>query len=98
MLKTLIFVKNSELTILSSVDQVPEGCAFASVDQSCSVYLMVRGIVDLDGEIEKLEKKAEKQKFFRDQLAKKLSLPEYTSKVRADVQEQDKAKVRDSVT
>lgn len=90
---TLAFTKNLEYQLLDSVDKLPKGCALQSVNQHCNVYILVRGMVDLDAEIEKLRVKSEKTALTRDQIMKKMNMDEYETRVRADVRETDAARV-----
>ncbi|CED84755.1 valine-trna ligase [Phaffia rhodozyma] len=45
--------------VISKVEELPEGCASELVNAEVTVHLMVRGKVDLDAEVQKLQKKIE---------------------------------------
>ena len=39
------------------LDQVPSGCALQAIGPECTVHVLVKGQIDLDAEIAKVEKK-----------------------------------------
>ncbi|KAJ3336546.1 hypothetical protein HDU93_002610 [Gonapodya sp. JEL0774] len=74
----------------------PVGCALVTVSEAIHVLLLVKGVVNIDQELSKLRKEAtqvaeSKAKFERD-LAR---VPDYETKVPANVREQNDAKLRE---
>lgn len=56
-----------KISIVSKGD-VPSGCALQSINPECTVHVMVKGQVDLDSEIAKVEKKLGAAKEFQSKL------------------------------
>ncbi|KAJ1927587.1 valine--tRNA ligase [Tieghemiomyces parasiticus] len=83
-----------QLTIVPPGQAAPAGCAVTTVSDECTAMLLVRGMVDIDGEVNKLRTKLDKT---RDQLAaweKRIQVPNYEKKVRVDVRETNAAKMK----
>ncbi|ORZ31968.1 tRNA synthetases class I-domain-containing protein [Catenaria anguillulae PL171] len=76
------------------VDQVPAGCAVSSLSDAVAVALMVKGHVDVDAEVAKIEAKKAKTQQQIDALKKKMSVDGYETKVKADVRETNAAKLK----
>ncbi|KAG5359742.1 Valine--tRNA ligase [Yarrowia sp. C11] len=72
---------------ISSSDSAPDGCVVSVVNPECSVYILVKGLVDLDAEIKKAHTKIEKCEKSKASLEKQMAVKDYETKVRADVQE-----------
>ena len=43
--------------MVKTLDQVPSGCALQAIGPECTVHVLVKGQIDLDAEIAKVEKK-----------------------------------------
>ena len=43
--------------MVKTLDQVPSGCALQAIGPECTVHVLVKGQIDLDAEIVKVEKK-----------------------------------------
>ena len=75
----------AKVDILGPDDAVPAGCGVTVINESVSVYLMLKGVVDPAAEIAKLEKKsAQTAKQIAD-LQKKMEMPGYAEKVPENV-------------
>ena len=75
----------AKVDILGPDDAVPAGCGVTVINESVSVYLMLKGVVDPAAEIAKLEKKsAQTAKQIAD-LQKKMEMPGYETKVPENV-------------
>ncbi|KAG5518928.1 hypothetical protein PMAC_002459 [Pneumocystis sp. 'macacae'] len=59
----------------------PEGCIIATVNSDCSVLLLVKDQIDFDAEIEKAEKKIEKNKCLIFEIEKRINKEDYNIKV-----------------
>lgn len=73
----------------------PEGSVVSVVSPECSVYLIVRGMVDFDAEIKKAEQKIAKTEKSREQLIKAMNVKDYETKVRKEVQELNIQRIKD---
>ncbi len=84
----------TDLKLFSRDDTIPVGAAVKTVNDDVNVYLMIKGFVDFEQEIEKLQKKLEKSEENLKSWKKKTEIPDYMTKVSADIREQNDAKVR----
>uniref|UniRef100_H3CRE9 Valine--tRNA ligase n=1 Tax=Tetraodon nigroviridis TaxID=99883 RepID=H3CRE9_TETNG len=83
---------------LTAPQAAPEGCAVAIASDRCTVNLMLKGLIDVEKEVAKLEgKRAELEKQI-EKLSEKISKSDYKEKVPEKVQEQDAEKLRQSQT
>lgn len=92
-INTLAFIKNLKVMLLSEGQSVPDGCAVTPLGEDCSVHLLVRGMVDIDAEVRKIEEKLKKSKAAAADLIKRMSAPDYETKVRAEAREVNSGKV-----
>ncbi|KAL7268442.1 valine--tRNA ligase [Rhizina undulata] len=86
------------LQVLSAKEAVPEGCGAFVVSDQCIVYVLVKGRVDVDAEIERAQKKIGKALEARTRLEKAIAVPDYKTKVKQAVQEADQQKLSDLLT
>jgi valyl-tRNA synthetase len=70
---------------LTVVEEVPEGCALSTAVSETSVYLLVKGQVDLSLELEKYRQKLEKMVIIADGLEQKMGVEEYKKQVKLEV-------------
>ena len=82
------------MQILDAGCPPPAGCVVAAITTEINIHLLVRGLVDIDEEIGKLETKIEKMTIQLDSIQKKTQIPDYEARVRADVREATASKVR----
>ncbi|XP_061675677.1 valine--tRNA ligase [Syngnathoides biaculeatus] len=83
---------------LSAEQAVPAGCAVAIASDRCTVNLMIKGLIDVDKELSKLQaKKSELDKLMA-KLHDKMANSDYRDKVPLKVQQQDADKLRQSQT
>lgn len=81
--------------VIGESEQIPDGCASVTVQEGCVVYLLVKGMVDVDAEVQKIEKKLVKvQKAYED-LLKKTQDATYLTKVKPEIRELNDAKLKD---
>ena len=66
---------------LLTSEPVPAGCTMTTVGATCEVHLMLRGMVDADKEVARLEEKIEKLNSQVDKLKKAMSIDGYEEKV-----------------
>ena len=85
-------IKNSSLTILSSDTAAPAGCTVKVLEES-KILLLVKGIIDMDKELKKLNASLEKTVKQRDTIASKVSEKSYVLNVADNVKEIDLQKI-----
>lgn len=83
----------ASLKVLRESDVPPVGCAVNIVNEHLSVYLLLRGIVDAELELSKLEKKKEEIIRQQEVVTKKMNIPGYRDKVPANIQEDNLSKL-----
>ncbi|PPQ90494.1 hypothetical protein CVT25_014777 [Psilocybe cyanescens] len=71
--------------VVRDVNDIPAGCGSAVVTPSIIVHTLVRGLVDLDNEISKCDKKLDLAKMNLQKVVKLESQPEYEETVPANV-------------
>lgn len=81
-LQTLSYCSNIEIA-----KEAPSGCAILSISAQCEVHLMLKGIIEVDKEVGKLEKKREQLNQKIVQLKQKMSIDDYARKVPENVQQ-----------
>mmetsp|Transcript_17760 Transcript_17760/g.29851 ORF Transcript_17760/g.29851 Transcript_17760/m.29851 type:complete len:1373 (-) Transcript_17760:276-4394(-) len=69
--------------------EVPAGCAVSIVSEECSAYLMLKGIMNLEEELAKLDKRKGDTTKAREDLDKRMALDNYKSNVPKSVQAAD---------
>lgn len=74
----------------------PVGCAILTVTGSCEVHLLLKGLIDPEKEIAKLQKKREQLEKTVENTNKAMSVADYSTKVPAEVQEANKEKIEQS--
>lgn len=67
------------------VEEAPKGCAILSINAQCEVHLMLKGVIEVDKEIGKLEKKQESLEQNITKLKQKMSIEDYENKVPENV-------------
>jgi valyl-tRNA synthetase len=85
----------SAFTILGSSEPRPTGCVAFPVSSAASVFLHVKGRVDIDGEISQAVKKLERTRAGIERQRKILDNPNYKDKVKPELQEVEKRKLSD---
>lgn len=83
-LQTLSFCSSTDI-----VQEAPSGCAILSISAQCEVHLMLKGIIEADKEIGKLEKKREQLQQKIEALKKKMQIEDYDKKVPENVQQEN---------
>ncbi|KAF9173279.1 AP-1 adaptor complex sigma subunit Aps1 [Mortierella sp. AD011] len=81
--------------VVTDIAAIPEGCASQTVQEGCTVYLLVKGMVDVDAEVQKIEKKLAKVQKAKDDLLKKTQDPTYLTKVKPEIREMNATKLKD---
>ncbi|KAI9187825.1 valine--tRNA ligase [Blastocladiella emersonii ATCC 22665] len=74
--------------------ELPAGTAAATLSDTLAVALMVKGFVDVDAEVAKVEAKRTKVVAAVEALKKKMSIDGYETKIKADVRDANDAKLK----
>ncbi len=90
-IETLCYCSKVEI-----VTEVPQGCAILSINAQCEVHLMLKGIIEADKEVAKLEKKSDQLQQLINNLKKKMSIEDYANKVPAKVQAENSETLKES--
>ncbi|KAG5673539.1 hypothetical protein PVAND_003579 [Polypedilum vanderplanki] len=83
-LQALSYCSNIELTTTG-----PNGCAILSINAHCEIHLLLKGIIEADKEIAKLEKKRETMQQTINKLKQKMSIEDYEKKVPENIQQEN---------
>lgn len=81
--------------LLATVDNVlpPEGCAIVHVSEHCQAFMLLRGLIDINKETERLKSKQEKISSSLDKLKESMSIVDYDQKVPIDIQQSHEEKL-----
>lgn len=86
-----------EVTVVRTAGEIPEGCVLKSVNPEVNVHLLVKGHVDIDAEIAKVQKKLEKVTKSKAGMEKTMNSKDYESKANAEAQAANKVKLENTV-
>lgn len=75
-LQTLSYCSTSDV-----VKEAPSGCAILAINAQCEVHLVLKGVIVVENEIGKLEKKREQLQQTIVKLNQKMSMEDYEKKV-----------------
>lgn len=78
--------------------QDPAGCALYTISDDVYVLLLVKGVVNIDAELAKLEDKKAKTSKSIQQLEEKINAPDYMTKVKQDVRDRNEASLKSLAT
>lgn len=90
-LQTLSYCSSSDV-----VEKARSGCTILTINAQCEVHLMLKGIIEVDKEIGKLEKKREQLQLAISKLKQKMSIENYETKVPLNVQEDNTENLKQS--
>lgn len=92
---TSALVKGAQsLEVLSKDETVPSGCIVSPVSDECNVYLLVKGKVNIEEEMAKLDARKQKSNAALADLIKKTEVADYEKKVKLDIREANSAKIK----
>ncbi|KAI1266798.1 tRNA synthetases class I-domain-containing protein [Xylariaceae sp. FL1019] len=94
-IKSLSHKAVTSIQIIPGSEGRPAGSVAYPVSSAASVFLEIKGRVDIDGEIEKANKKLEKTRAALTKQQKLISDPKYQEKVTDSLKEQDRQKLAD---
>jgi valyl-tRNA synthetase len=78
------------------VKEAPSGCAILTINAQCEVHLLLKGIIEADKEIGKLEKKRSQLEQTITGLKKKMAVEGYETKVPESVQQDNVENLKQS--
>lgn len=100
--KTILQKFNNDLLTTAYCSQLhfdgqpPVGCAILPVTGQCEVHLLLKGLIQADKELQKLEKKRTQLNQTIDKLNQAINASDYTTKVPAEVQQTNTEKLSES--
>lgn len=74
----------------------PSGCAILTVSGDCEVHLMLKGLIQVDMELKKLEKKRSQLVQTIERLNQTINASDYATKVPEEVQQANKDRLKES--
>lgn len=90
-IKALAYCSSNDI-----VKKAPAGCAILTINSQCEAHLMLKGIIEADKEIAKLEKKTEVLEQTILKLKQKMSMDGYAQKVPENVQQENIETLKES--
>lgn len=90
---SIVTLVSAKKMLFEVTNQVPRGCAAYSINKYCQLHLMVKGMVDVEAEVEKLTQKMEKLRMVKETFRRKIIVVDYEIKVKAEVRAGNDAKV-----
>lgn len=82
--------------IIFNEQKPPNGCAILTVSGQCEIHLMLKGLIEIDKELQKLQKKKDNLISTVSKLQQLISSIDYSTKVPIDVQENNSEKLNES--
>lgn len=76
--------------------QPPNGCAILTVTGQCEVHLLLKGLIQVDKELQKLDKKKAQLLQAIEKLNQAMNASDYITKVPAEIQQTNKDKLTES--
>ena len=86
-------IRAGETTVLGKDAADPEGCIKNFVNDELTIFVKVVGLIDMNMEIQRVQKRIAEINKAKDGLAKKLSMPGYEKKVPEKVRTENAAKM-----
>jgi valyl-tRNA synthetase len=82
---------------IENVSEAPSGCAILTINAGCDVHLMLKGIIEVEKELAKLDKKREQLLSSIAKLKQKMSVEDYDKKVPENIQKENTENLEQSV-
>ncbi|XP_050524472.1 valine--tRNA ligase [Daktulosphaira vitifoliae] len=80
----------------TNVTNIPTGCAILSISNKCQVHILLKGLIEISKEIEKLKKKSDQLHQTIEKLIKAMNVVDYETKVPEDVIKSNQEKLKQS--
>lgn len=93
----LTLASGEEVKVIMS-DLPPEGCAMSTVSAKCEIHMMLKGLIDVEKEITKLEDKKKRLESTAKKLEEAAAKPDYEAKVPQEVRESNAQKLEETQT
>lgn len=90
----MTLLRASDIHVVPTSAEVEEGCSAATVNESLSVHLLLKGLINPAAEVEKLSKRVANLAKELERVTKKMAAASYKDKVPEDVQVADAEAVR----
>lgn len=87
-------VKAGETIVIKGDQQPPEGCLKGFVTDEISIYVKVVGLIDIKLETARIEKRIKELDNFKAGMVKKMSIPNYETKVPESIRNDNTEKVQ----
>ena len=88
-----IMTNGNGVTFLDATQSVPDGCVFSTLSDKCKVFILLKGIIDIDKEETKLNKKKDGLLKQIETIKKDISMPNYDTRVPEAVRQKNQEKV-----
>lgn len=87
-------VKADETLIIAADQEPPAGCLKGFVNEEISIYVKVVGLIDIQQEINRINKRVKELETLKTNQQKKMNIPNYETKVPADIREANIEKIQ----
>ncbi|QLL34304.1 hypothetical protein HG536_0G01630 [Torulaspora globosa] len=85
------------IKVVRTATDIPEGCVLKAVNPDVNVHVLVKGHVDIDAEISKVEKKLERARKTRNGIESTIGSKDYETKANDQAKEANKARLENAV-
>ncbi|EDO19596.1 hypothetical protein Kpol_1018p134 [Vanderwaltozyma polyspora DSM 70294] len=85
-----------EVTVVRDVSGIPEGCVLQSVNPQVNVHLLVKGHIDIEAEVGKVQKKLEKALKNKQNIENTMNSKDYETKANDQAKEANKTKLENT--
>lgn len=87
-------VKAGETIVIGANEQPPQGCLKGFVSEEIAIYVKVVGLIDIKLETNRIEKRVKELETLKTNLNKKMTIPNYETKVPQNVRDENTEKMR----
>ncbi|KIS68423.1 putative valine--tRNA ligase [Mycosarcoma maydis] len=84
----------TRVSVVSSAADVPKGCAVSSISSRLNAHVLIRGLVNIDQELAKLDKKLTLNQVGLDKVGAAMNKPQEWERMPEDVKESTKEKLK----
>ncbi|EPZ35028.1 Aminoacyl-tRNA synthetase, class Ia domain-containing protein [Rozella allomycis CSF55] len=93
--KSLIINLVKELADISFTDEIPSGCAVFNINANSSIFLLIKGVVDIKSEIEKANEKISSIQIQLNKLNEIINHSSYDTKASQETKSANQKKIQD---
>lgn len=87
----------NEVEVVHNSSEIPEGCVLKAVNPQVNVHLLVKGHIDIDAEIAKVEKKIEKTRKAKQNIEQIMNSKDYETKANEQAKEANKSRLENAI-